>query len=79
MSTAASTSRRISTIAGETAMSVVEFGRRLGISRASAYRIVAAGEVELTNVGTGRTPRIAITESALDEFLKRRRFGRRAA
>lgn len=65
--------------AGERAMSVAEFGKRLGISRASAYRIVGAGQVELTNVGTGETPRIRITETALSQYFANRAFGRRAA
>jgi hypothetical protein len=64
---------------GERAMSVTDFGRRLGISRASAYRIVAAGQVDLVNVGTGRAPRIRITEEALQRYLAGRKFGRRAA
>jgi predicted site-specific integrase-resolvase len=64
---------------GERAMSVAEFGHRLGVSRASAYRIVGAGLVELTNVGTGKAPRIRITESALERYLANRKFGRRAA
>lgn len=53
------------------AMSVQDFGRRIGVSRASAYRIVAAGLVELTNVGTGDRPRVRITEAALDTYLRR--------
>jgi hypothetical protein len=60
-------------------MSVAEFGKRLGISRASAYRIVGAGQVDLTNVGTGKSPRIRITEEALKQYLAGRTFGRRAA
>lgn len=54
------------------AMSVENFGRRIGVSRASAYRIVAAGQVALTNVGTGSRPRVRITEAALDAYLKSR-------
>lgn len=61
------------------AMSVPDFGRRIGVSRASAYRIVAAGLVELTNVGTGARPRVRITEAALDAYLDRQRIAGVAA
>lgn len=60
---------------GMNAMSVTEFGRRLGISPASAYRIVAAGEVDLVDgKATGKRPRIRITEAALERFLARRKI-----
>lgn len=62
------------------AMSVTEFGKRLGISPASAYRIVAAGEVTLTDAkATGKRPRIRITEAAFEQFLKRRQMRGSAA
>lgn len=60
-------------------MSVQDFGRRIKVSRASAYRIVAAGLVELTNVGTGDRPRLRITEAALSAYLERQRIGGMAA
>jgi predicted site-specific integrase-resolvase len=54
-------------------MSVTEFGHRLGISPASAYRLVASGAVQIVDVGTGRRMRMRVTEEALTEFLQRRR------
>lgn len=65
---------------GMNAMSVTEFGRRLGISRASAYRIIATGEVDLVDgKATGSRPRVRITEAALAKFIARREFHRSAA
>jgi excisionase family DNA binding protein len=62
------------------AMTVAEFGERLGISRRSAYRVVAAGLVDLTDVGTRARPRLRITEQALERYLERRRIpGRKAS
>lgn len=61
-------------------MTVAEFGRRLGVSRATAYRIVAAGYIDRTPVGPGRAPMTRISEAALTRYLARREVrGRRAA
>lgn len=63
-----------------TAMSVTEFGRRLGISRASAYRIVASGEIDLLDgKAFGRRPRVRISEAAFEKFLRRRQIHGTAA
>lgn len=53
------------------AMSITEFGRRIGVSRSTAYELVAAGAVELTNVATvpGGRPRLRVTDQALERFL----------
>lgn len=53
------------------AMTVAEFGRRIGVGRASAYRIVAARKVATTDVGTGRRPRLRISEKALEAYIAR--------
>lgn len=61
-------------------MSVTEFGRRLGISRASAYRIVASGEIALTDAkATGKRPRTRISEAAYQRFLAKRQMKGMAA
>lgn len=62
------------------AMSVTEFGRRLGISRASAYRIVASGDVDLLDgKATGKRVRVRISEAAFEKFLRNRQFHGSAA
>jgi predicted site-specific integrase-resolvase len=62
------------------AMSVPEFGRRLGISRASAYRIVASGEIALVDArATGKKVRVRISEAAYERFLAKREIRGRAA
>lgn len=53
-------------------MTVTEFGRRLGVGRATAYRHVAAGQVDVTDIGTGRRPRLRISEKAYEKFVARR-------
>lgn len=60
-------------------MSVAEFARRLSVSRASAYRIVASGDIQLTDGrATGKKPRVRITEDAYARFLAKREMGGRA-
>lgn len=62
------------------AMSVSEFGRRIGVSPATAYRLVAAGAVSVTNVdASGSRPRLRVTEAALERFLAKREIKGRAA
>lgn len=64
----------------EQLMTVEEFGRRLGVSRATAYRIVGSGQVDRTPVGPGRAPMTRISEAAYDRFVAARtQRGRRAA
>lgn len=59
-------------------MTVTEFGRRLGVSRTTAYCIVATGDVQLTDVrASGKKPRLRITEEALTDFLRRRAIPQR--
>lgn len=60
-------------------LTVSEFAKRLGVGRSTAYRIVAHGEVAVTDVGHGR-PRLRITEDAFKRYVaKRTEQGRRAA
>lgn len=62
------------------AMSVREFAKRLDVSPATAYRLVAAGAVNVTNVdASGKKPRLRITEAALERFLAKREIKGRAA
>lgn len=65
---------------GEQGMTVAEFGQRLGrVSRAAAYRIVAAGKVEVVNVSSGRRPRLRITEAALHKYLEQNKISARSS
>lgn len=52
-------------------MTVREFGARIGVSRSSAYEIVAARRIDTTDVGTGRRPRLRISEDALKRYIAR--------
>jgi predicted site-specific integrase-resolvase len=62
------------------AMTVEQFGERLGISRTSAYRLVRTGAVDLTNIApTTSKPRLRITEAAYERFLSKREIKGRAA
>lgn len=61
-------------------MTMTEFAARLCVSRATAYRIVAAGLVDITPVGLGPKPNIRISEAALERYIERNeKPGRRAA
>lgn len=76
MSTRATTSQ----VAASAAMSVTELGRRLGISRASAYRLIASGEIALLDAKvSGKRPRVRISETAFERFLAKRQMGGQAA
>lgn len=58
---------------GERLLTPKEFGERLGVSRASAYRIIASGKVAVSSgAGTGqKRKRIRISESACDAYIRR--------
>lgn len=61
-------------------MTITEFGKRIGVSQATAYRIVAAGLVDITPVGLGPKPNVRISEAALERYIERNEIpGRRAA
>jgi excisionase family DNA binding protein len=61
-------------------LTIPEFAARLGVSRATAYRIVADGLVDRTDVGRGSKPKTRISEAALARYIaKREKQGRRAA
>jgi hypothetical protein len=68
------TTRQVRTaVAGERLMTVTEFGDRIGVPRATAYRIVAAGQIDCTNVSTGtQRPRIRISEAAYKRYIAAR-------
>jgi excisionase family DNA binding protein len=62
------------------AMSIPEFAARLGVHRATAYRLIAAGAVTVTDVSaSGKKPRLRITEAAYERFLSKREIKGRAA
>lgn len=46
-----------------------DFAKRLGVSRATAYRIVRR-HVDYTSVGTGSRPNFRISEEAYEKYLK---------
>ena len=60
-------------------MTVEQFGKRIGVGRATAYRHVAAGQVDVTDIGTGRRPRLRISEEAYEKFVAGRTEQGRAA
>lgn len=65
---------------GLTAMTVPEFGVRIGVKRTTAYELVAQGAVDLVNVAaSGKRPALRITEEALAKFLAKRLIYRSAA
>jgi len=51
-------------------LTVPQFAARLGVSRRTAYRIIAAGLIDRSDVGRGK-PKTRISEAALDRYLKR--------
>lgn len=53
-------------------MTVTEFGQRIGVKRATAYRIVAARQVDTTDVAVRGRPRLRISEEALKRYVARR-------
>jgi transposase len=62
------------------AMSVTQFAKRFGVSPATAYRIVASGQIDLVDrKATGNRPRIGITDAAYTKFLAKREIHRSAA
>lgn len=63
----------------EQLLSVAQFAKRLHVSPATAYRIVAAGRIDWTDIGTGTRPRIRISERALRKYVDGRTEHGRAA
>lgn len=53
-------------------MTVEEFGRRLKVGRATAYRIVAARQVDVTDIAVKGRPRLRISEKALERYVASR-------
>lgn len=53
-------------------MTVEQFGKRIGVGRATAYRFVAAREIDTTDIALKGRPRLRITEDALKRFIARR-------
>ena len=54
-----------------------EVGARLGVSRATIYRLIAEGEFNTVHVGARKATRIE--ESELDAYAERQRTNRRSA
>lgn len=52
---------------------VVEAGRRLSVSRSSAYRLVRDGELPVVDVAaTGSKPKLRVRDDHLAELIERR-------
>lgn len=61
-------------------LTIPQFAQRLGVSRATAYRIIADGLVDRTDVGRGRRPKTRISERAVAKYIAAHEIrGRRAA
>jgi excisionase family DNA binding protein len=61
-------------------LTIPQFADRIGVSPRTAYRIVADGLVDRTDVGRGSKPKTRISEAALERYLKRREVrGRHAS
>jgi predicted site-specific integrase-resolvase len=56
--------------AGERAMTLAEFGASIGVSATTAWRIFRAGQVTVVNVGSRARPRLRVTATAADAYLK---------
>lgn len=78
---AATTRRQRTAAAGERYMSVKDFAVRIDVPRSTAYRIIAAGLIDVTNVSAGtRRPRLRISEAAFERYVAAREIkGRRAS
>lgn len=63
---------------GERLMKVGEFADRVGLPRSTAYGVIARREVDVTNVGSLKRPRLRISESALRRYIERRQIVRSA-
>ncbi len=57
---------------GEQLLKVRDLMARLRVSRATAYRIVARGQIDWTDVATGGRPSIRISEDALRKYVSGR-------
>ncbi len=63
----------------EQLMTVAEFAARLGVSRATAYRIIAAGHIDRSYTGPAKTI-LRISEADYTRYLAAAKVrGRRAA
>lgn len=66
-------------MAADKLMTVAEFGARLGVSRAAAYRLVAAGRITTVDVSCGGRPKLRVTEAAFERYLAANTIPGRAA
>lgn len=55
-------------------MHVADAARVLGISRATAYRLVASGELQSVRMGTGKTI-VRVPRTALIHYIERNTVG----
>ena len=53
-------------------LTVPQAAERLQIHPQAVYRLIWAGQLEWTNVGTGKRPRIRVSEKQLAAFLRER-------
>ncbi len=60
-------------------MTVEAFARRIGKGVSTARRIIARGEIDVTNVGSRERKCLRITEASYQKYLKSREIRGRAA
>lgn len=48
---------------------IPQTAQRLGISRTSVYDLIAAGQLRVVDVGTGRSPRTRVRDDDLQAFI----------
>jgi excisionase family DNA binding protein len=66
--------------AAEQLLTIPQVAARLGVGRSTAYRYVAAGLLELVDLGTGIATKTRVAELELARFIEaRKRAGRNAA
>lgn len=58
-------------------MTVPEFGKRIRVGATAAYAKVAAGEIDVVNVGSPKRPRLRVTEADLQKYIQRHRIAGR--
>jgi|KBSSwiStaDraftv2_1062776.scaffolds.fasta_scaffold00170_44 hypothetical protein len=61
-------------------MTVEGFAKRIGKGVSTARRIIARGEIDVTNIGSTKRPCLRISEADYQKWFKSRRIaGRRSA
>ncbi len=56
------------------ALKVDAVAAEMQVGRMTVYRLIWAGDLPATDVGTSKRPRLRIARADLDDFLRRRRL-----